>query len=279
MIEPDFTGANAKVTRAHANLKSLDDEIAAFFNSYRHPIGGQYEPELAQITLYALGHDDIPVIAWGLRIGECLHNLRSALDHVAWQFALSHLDREPTEEEARKIQFPLEDTPDRFNTAAVRKFVAIEHVAYMDVFQPYHEGDGAKRHKLSILRRLSNMDKHRVVPAATLTPEGVDLTFGESSDVASFEAIELFFGEPMEKHKPIGRITGIVPSGPNPQMDAQGPFQFGVVLDYPADAVIHKQPVIVLLGQLGELVDGVVSTAEVRFPPVSQEEPPSPLTA
>lgn len=266
MPVPDFSGADAKVSRAHANLKALEHDIIEFFASYKHPIGGHYEPENAQITLYAVGHDEVPVLEWGLRIGECLHNFRSALDHVAWQFSLSHLGREPTEREATKIQFPLEDTADRFKKAKVRQFVSPNHLAFMDVFQPYHSGSNAKLHKLAILRRLSNLDKHRVVPAATITPEGVDLTFDEASDIASYEAVELFFGEPMEKDEPIGRITGVVPGGPNPQMDASGPFQFGVVLDIPDDPVVHKQPVIRLLGQVGEIADGVVSTAEANFP-------------
>jgi hypothetical protein len=264
---PDFTGADAKVSRAHACLDALDHDITDFFASYNHPIGGHYEPEAAQITLYAVGHEDVPVVEWGLRIGECLHNLRSALDHLAWQFALSHLGREPTEQEATRIQFPLEDTPDRFKKAGVRKYVSPKHLAYMDVFQPYHSGDDAATHKLSILRRLSNLDKHRVVPAATITPEAVDLSFDEASDIASYEAIELFIGEPMEQDQPIGRIIGVVPGGPNPQMNASGPFQFGVVLDIPDDPVVHKQPVLRLLGQLGEMADGVVSTAEANFRP------------
>lgn len=264
MTAPDFTSADGKVSRAHRNLTALEHDIHDFFASYQHPIGGRYEPEAAQITLYAVGHEAVPLLEWSLQIGECLHNLRSALDHVAWQFALSHLGREPTRQEATRIQFPLADTEKGFTDARVRPFVSPDHLTYMDHFQPYRSRT-PERHKLSILRRLSNLDKHQVVPAATITPEGVDLTFDEASDIGSYGAIELFFGEPMEEDKPIGRITGVVPSGPNPQMNASGPFQFGVVLDLPADPAVHKAPVSRLLGQLGEMADAVVSTAEQAF--------------
>jgi hypothetical protein len=272
-----FAGANAKVSRAHVHLQTLDDEIKAFFGSYQHPIGGHYNAETAEITLYALGHDQVPLIDWGIRVGDCLHNLRSALDHVAWQFALAHLGREPSESEARKIPFPLEDTPGGFATAAVRKFLSDDHIRYVDFFQPYKEGDKAKQHKLSILRRLSNLDKHRVVPAATLTPEGVDLTFPESSDIGSYESIELYLGEPMKKDTPIGRIGGVATTGPNPKVNAEGPIQFGVVFDYIDDPVLHRQGIVGLLGKLGEMVDSVVSTAEVAFapPPTHGETSPS----
>ena len=60
-------------------LKALDREIGDYFASHPRVIGGQYKPDSAEIVLYALGHDDVPLLAWGVKIGDCLHNLRSAL--------------------------------------------------------------------------------------------------------------------------------------------------------------------------------------------------------
>jgi hypothetical protein len=41
--------------------------------------------------------------AWPLMIGECVYNLRCALDHLWWELAIDHLGREPTGDEAPAI--------------------------------------------------------------------------------------------------------------------------------------------------------------------------------
>jgi hypothetical protein len=30
---------------------------------------------------------------WGLMVGDAIHNIRCALDHLWWQLAIDHLDR------------------------------------------------------------------------------------------------------------------------------------------------------------------------------------------
>jgi len=86
-----------------------------------------------------------------------------------------------------------------------------------------------------------------------------------SCDVASYGTFEIFFGEPLEHDRPIGRFTEVVPNGPSPYIQAEGPFQFGVVLADPTDPVTPKASVLKLLGELGEIVDMVVSTTELRY--------------
>src|SRR6266511_2429033 len=102
-------------------MKSLDEDMGRFFSTHPYAIGGKYNAEAAEITLYATSlMGPFPTIEWGVRIGDCLHNLRSALDHVVWQLALLHLQRQPTDKEARRIQFPIEHIPERFEGARVR---------------------------------------------------------------------------------------------------------------------------------------------------------------
>lgn len=100
-----FEGADAKLARAFEHLESLNTEIQRVLDSQPYPVGAHYKPEAAEIDLYALPAE-FPLLAWGVRVGDCLHNLRSALDHIAWQLALDFLKREPDDAEARRIQFP-----------------------------------------------------------------------------------------------------------------------------------------------------------------------------
>ncbi len=273
-VIPSFDGAEAKAARAFEHIKALNEDMFGFFDSHQYGIGGKYNAEAAEITLYAttLG-GAFPVLEWGVRIGDCVHNLRSALDHAVWQLALIHLQRQPTDKEARKIQFPIENTCKGFNDAAVRPYLSDEHFRWLDQYQPYKTGDRAPYHKLAVLRELSNTDKHRVVYAAAVVPAGGDLEFTDTSGVVSYDNIELHFGRPLKEDTPMGLIRGVVVDRPNPRMEGQGPFQFGVVFDDPTNVVLHGAPVIQLLGAVGEIADGIVGWIAHQFaPPMSGKE-------
>lgn len=253
----NFDSASAKVARALEHLQSLDDEMQRVFDSNAYGIGGHYKPETAEIDLYALPAE-FPIVEWGVRFGDCLHNLRSALDHVAWQLALDHLKRQPTENEARRIQFPIEDTCERFKQAKIRKFVSTTSIGMFDKFQPYHAGNLAATHSLAVLRDLSNVDKHRVVHAAAIVPEEFRFEFAPNSGVISHGEIEVFYGQPLEQHTKIGRIPDVVVSDPKPRMDANGPFTVSIVLDDPANPILHGEHVTQVLGKIGGAVDDTV---------------------
>ena len=55
-----------------------------------------------------------PDPSWGLLVGDCVHNARSALDHLAYQLACLNLGRDLNEDEAKKIQFPIAEDPAKF---------------------------------------------------------------------------------------------------------------------------------------------------------------------
>ncbi len=267
-MTPSFAGAEAKAARAFEHIKTLNEDMLGFFHSHRYAVGGHYKADTGEIDLYATSvAGKFPIVEWGVRIGDCVHNLRSALDHAVWQLALVHLQRNPTDDEARSIQFPIADTRRRFQDAGVRPFLSDTHFQWLDQYQPYKAGNQASHHKLAILRELSNTDKHRVVHAAAVVPEGFDLEFTDTSGVVSYESIELYVGEPLKDDTPIGRLHGVVVDGPDPRMDAQGPFTVGVVFDDPTNPVLHKTSVIHVLGLVGEMADGIVGWIAHQFAP------------
>jgi hypothetical protein len=79
-------GVRLKLARANQHLEELRTEIAAFFESppfrmvlYKH------EPRPNYVLIGYLTHwlpEMVPLI-----IGDCLQNMRVALDHLAWALA------------------------------------------------------------------------------------------------------------------------------------------------------------------------------------------------
>jgi hypothetical protein len=98
----------------------------------------------------------------GLLLGEFVHNARGALDALTWQLAIAHLEREPTEREARSIQFPISKREENFASSKVLPFISEEAGARIEGYQPYKAVD-VDRDSLFVLSWLSNRDKHRLV--------------------------------------------------------------------------------------------------------------------
>ncbi len=108
-----------------------------------------------------------PDAHWGVLIGDCLQNLRAALDHAAFQLAT-----EPTRSsEADNITFPIFDDAKKFEAWKKKQAwisaIDPQAVSIIDSLQP--SGTLASHeHILWMLYRLSNIDKHRTVHIAAL---------------------------------------------------------------------------------------------------------------
>jgi hypothetical protein len=104
-----------------------------------------------------------PPLRWGVMLGDCVHNLRSALDHLIYQLTL--LDG-GTAEDCAQTQFPIASKSEaQFEQMADHRIPRLSkmHRGMVKRAQPYHAGDKAWKHPLAILADLSNADKHRVL--------------------------------------------------------------------------------------------------------------------
>jgi hypothetical protein len=108
--------------------------------------------------------------------GDVLHNLRSTLDHLAWQLALSTGAPEPTfplgsdaaSESWRRLLFPLRDKVPKDDSWLPERLsnVRPEIKALLHDIQPYVASDDPKLATLWMLNELSKVDKHRVALVA-----------------------------------------------------------------------------------------------------------------
>jgi hypothetical protein len=111
-----------------------------------------------------------PDARWGLMIGDCVHNFRSALDHRMFQIV-----PEATRlEYADKIDFPIFSAPAKYSQwkRMNAKWLAAVDPKAVEIIDRLQPGDGgnpnATRHVLWLLRQLSNLDKHRRIHVAFL---------------------------------------------------------------------------------------------------------------
>lgn len=174
-----LAGIQAKLTRADEHLKLLDEAISAYLrgNPYRFVGEEHYEGEYHHWSIVLEVRELPPDLVWGPIIGDAVHNLRSALDHLAWQLALPT----PRAETPNRIEFPVFlDSPahDPGGTFTRKlKYLRREAHAVIEAAQPYKAGD--LHHPLWLLHRLWNTDKHRNLHTA-------GFLFGTPSDDSPF---------------------------------------------------------------------------------------------
>jgi hypothetical protein len=127
-----------------------------------------------------------PVDGWGLAAGDYVHNVRSALDNLA--FALARTQRDPPAR-PNDIAFPIYQDEARFNRRGRRSIDQLPAPAIdlIERLQPFQRDGGPERSEpdrdeLVVLQWLSNTDKHRVPPIMLLAPTGLDHRFALTFD-------------------------------------------------------------------------------------------------
>jgi hypothetical protein len=126
----------------------------------------------------------VPVLdpGWLTIIGDCLHNLRSALDHLAWQLVL--LDGQKP---SFATSFPVRRTKDESRPLLLPKVCRQDILTAIEQVQPYSDvgnpADPPVLNPLWALHRLNIIDKHRLVVVVVHTLNLGETYWGWSGDV------------------------------------------------------------------------------------------------
>lgn len=176
MAKPTLEACMEKHRRGAEHLAQLDSEVSEYLGSEPKPhrTAGQFHPDRRKYVVVGEILKPMPEVWWGVLLGDGLHNLRSALDHLVWQLVLLNTGKDGSTES----KFPIESSGQRYWSIAkngkpsVRdralKGVSDRHRAFIDALQPYRTKEEGKASQLANLRNWSNFDKHRLLnPALT----------------------------------------------------------------------------------------------------------------
>jgi hypothetical protein len=148
-----------KAERADKHIDDLARKIATFENSSPYTFSHQDDTECSKRTFYIHITKEIPN-EFSLIIGDAIHNMRSALDHLA-----THLVDIGIPPKVKNPYYPIFETSKKYEAGKMGKIEGARPVAIkaIDATQPYKGGDGRP---LLDLHTLNNSDKHRlVIPA------------------------------------------------------------------------------------------------------------------
>ncbi len=148
-----------------------------------------------------------PPIDLSLLVGDCVHSMRAALDHIAYQLATNYT-KTLSDREAKSIEFPVISNPDDFSRmtrkgdpapgSGLAKIRYIDPVAQalIETMQPYK---GEDWELLALLHDLDRIDKHRELALSVAMSQSIEVDCGDNA------RLQLFSFEPPGriKHKDV----------------------------------------------------------------------------
>jgi hypothetical protein len=157
---PWMESADAKMARAKEHLDTLYAEAGVFFESTKRNFILKSNGQEAWVVHYI--EDSIPPIRLGVLLGECVFNMRSALDNLVCGLIRTK-DSHAT---CKGTQFPISSTEKQWEKNWQKHLKGVEPAAQKMIrdLQPCFRMSTVPEHDpLSILNVLCNSDKHRAV--------------------------------------------------------------------------------------------------------------------
>lgn len=266
-------GLKAKLERAYEQVRSLNAEFNRFVVEQEGPLG-DYEPKWSDTFVVRAAHDPIP-LAWAVQIGEILHDLRSLLDHLAWQLAC--FKGKPPDYTAFPIFLEraafLGLAPGR-GRSGVKTIDGIgsQGRAFITRHQPYKRRHklrpGASKnvtadsHPLWLLHELNRVEKHRLLQVSALSIEMGEIRVVDESTGHMLKRRIIFMGQGMDPGTELGSWT--LPG--QPKVKVEGNATPGITFMQSEPKAAQGREVGRTITSIGEYVVEVVNEAERRFP-------------
>ena len=269
-LTPSFRSSWAKLARAHDHRETLATLITQHFS-----VPANVPTLIAELGIAEGCHvfrvASVPPTITELQetvsviIGDAVHNLRSALDHLVFQLAKLSTNAQIKNE--RAVQFPIAENPktyekqERLYLSDLRQ----EYKNLIETYQPYHgiarPSEPPYIHELALLQELSNTDKHRLLNTVLTIAGGASFRFPPGIALAEIgpEPIPYPFrnrGETLDIGVEVGREMLIGINIPSSFCDA------GYII--PNITLEQKRPVIGTLEQLEQFVALILRDFETR---------------
>jgi hypothetical protein len=170
--------SHAKLRRASEHLKTLRTHVAAWAAECPHALIVDYNETHTEFFLILKREGPPPqVVPWALMIGDCIYNVRAALDHLVYAIACAESDQDEPPM-CRALAFPIVDDPRDFDFKSPKLGKLSDKVkATIESVQPYNRPHRYFAPLLAVLRELSNNDKHRLIKPAFVTAARAKLIY------------------------------------------------------------------------------------------------------
>jgi hypothetical protein len=256
---PDvLAGPRIKIERAKRHIRDLEAEIAAFHGRGPYEIVAYDDAKTGDKIFRVKIREPVPTCLSGA-IGDVVHNLRAALDQLAWQLVIAN-----RKQPRRRTGFPVADSVEEFESDAAGKIKGVSARAYRFIrrLKPYKGG----REFFWTIHELDRLDKHQsIIPVgAAYTHVTIKLLMAVPWDDAPLASPPISL-RPKDRCYPLKDGTTlyvIKAAARQPPIDENPQFTFDVA--FGEGQIVDGEPVVPALQQLTELVERVIAITERR---------------
>jgi hypothetical protein len=247
-VTPDerISRVRLKIERADKHIDDLKTAVRSFFDSTPYKISHKRDPDTRRLIYYIESAQPVPDII-ALIVGDALHCLRDALDHLAQQLYL--VGTGDTKGYRDGTSFLISKKAKDFKSTLPGKVQGMRRDAVdaIRALEPYDEGEGGKGKgaDLYTLHRLNNIDKHRLILTVGSAFGSMDIgplmatqmakAFGKAPSVPSL------FLKPADNLFPLEHGKELFIDAPDAEPNDKVTFQFDVAIHEPG--LIEGRPV------------------------------------
>ncbi len=249
-----------KIDRATEHINSLKNAVRVFFDSKPYKVSTKRDPQTRKLTYFVSDVKPSPP-SFATITGDAIQNLRSALDHLAYQLFLVGTNAATS---GRHIYFPIASGAEEYARKSPRRLQGMRQDAkdLLNRIEPYKDGKG---HKYWELQELNNIDKHRLL--VTVGSRFRSLNIGpvmqslwqkgfSSADIPVPKIPDIFL-LPADDLCPLKVGDELYTSGVDDEEIKEAIFKFDIGLSEPE--VIKGGPLLETLNDLSNLVSNTVT--------------------
>lgn len=244
-----------KIERAKEHITYLNSAINDFFNSKPYQVNTKRDTN-GRLIYYLSSVKPTPT-RFAIIAGDAIQNLRSTLDHLAWQLFLVGTGGTTNEDQ---IYFPIAGDATKYNSKlrGLSSCVRRDAITMLNTIQPYN---GGTDHKLWILHKLNNIDKHRLL----VTVGSVYQSFNVGKHITSLMQTNEFgipipkmdlYLKPKDNLFPLKTGDELFIDAVNAQENKELDFRFNIALNEPG--VIEGATLLELLNEFSDIVTKTV---------------------
>ncbi len=250
-----FSKIKSKVRRAWQHLNEVENLLAAYKDTEPYGVTAKIDHERKRVLYYICKADEVPLTI-ALAAGDVLQNLRSTLDHLAWELVLAAGNKPDS-----NTAFPISASATKHEKNKLQQMNGMSQDAMdaIDALKPYKGGNDT----LWRIHALNNIDKHRLLLTVGGSFKGFDIAshanraaekvFGKMPSMAPPRVIDPGGSFPLKVGDVLLESCGTV------EIDQRTADFFEIDVVFGESGIVEGEPVLSALRGMMTTVDSIVN--------------------